>query len=112
MKNSETCPVTEVCRWFECNYRVYVEDRDLYRKLIRRKGCIPHGIYYFPNGSIAWDVIVPDDQIDSVRRLLKSGACQTAGALQPRMAKSVTKRGLNDNKIQRPESTLDVHKSV
>ncbi len=95
MTRTDNAGATEISRWFGCEYRVYTEDRSLYERLIRRKGCCHSARYYYPDGTRAWDVIVSEDQVDSIRK-------QIGTRSQP--PETAAKRGLNDKDLHDPKS--------
>ncbi len=94
----------EISRWFEGEYRAYIEDRQMYERLVRRKGCCHHAVYWLPDGSLAWDIIVTADDIDRVREILQSVHAARAAKTAPRTRKVAAKRGLNDKDLRGAES--------
>ncbi len=100
-----------ISRWFDGEYLAYIEDRKIYKRLIRRKNCRPHGLYWLPDGTVAWDIIVTADTIQHVRDILKKSSRKPRTKMQARTSKSATKRGLGDNKLQGSRSALNESKS-
>ena len=102
MKKHESS--NNISRWLDGKYRVYTEDRELYERLVRRKDCRPHGVYLFPDGGRAWDVIVGESCIESVRKLLQNGRTTAAAKSQAQTKKVTAKRGLNDKELRGSKS--------
>jgi len=56
-------------RWCDGQYVVEVEDRTLRDRILRWKGAYQRGVEWGPNGHRAWQVVIPSDLLDRVRKL-------------------------------------------
>jgi len=56
--------------WFDGLYKVHCNSYDAYRRISAWKGCTAHGVYSMPDGSVEWDVIVPEECLDDARQVL------------------------------------------
>ena len=51
-------------------YKYYTEDSKTLRLLLSVSGAIQGGFYTYPDGVLGWDVIVPQNRVDFLEKLL------------------------------------------
>lgn len=77
--------------WFDGQYKVHCNNYEAFRRISGWKDCIPHGVYSMPDGSIEWDVIIPEQHVQKARQVLGLDAQSQT----PRLPRKPTK-GRND----------------
>lgn len=63
--------MNEIWEWFDGEYKAHCMTRELYDKLLRLKDIREGGIYYVPNAPCEYDVILPENQLENTKRILK-----------------------------------------
>jgi|GEM_PF-2088457 len=58
-----------IWRWYDGRYVVHVEDRAFRDRMLRWKGTYQRAVEWGPNGYRAWQVVIPGDLVDRVRKL-------------------------------------------
>lgn len=86
----------DIWEWFDRELKVHCDHKEHYDKILRWKGCKEGGIYYYPDGTIEYDVIIPRKYEARVRNLLQSLIKSKTSKSGEISAKVV----LNDNDLQ------------
>lgn len=60
----------EIWRWFGDEFKAYCADNKDYRKIMTWKGTRHGSTYYFPDGEIRHDVIIPYELFNRTAELL------------------------------------------
>ena len=81
-------------------YKVHCENKKHYDKILRWKGCRHGSVYSNPDGTIEYDVIIPERFVDRARKLLQSCAKSETSKIDENRTKSV----LNANDLQGTKS--------
>ena len=64
----------DIWKFNDDEWKVHVKDNDIYQKLINNFN-LERSTVYYENGGLseetAWDVVVPNDKIEKVKKFLK-----------------------------------------
>ncbi|HUV31863.1 MAG TPA: hypothetical protein VMY05_12345 [Acidobacteriota bacterium] len=87
----------DIWKWFDDKYKVHCCSRDDYDHIIRWQHSRPGGVYYMPDGSHEYDVIIPEEHVQRAGALVQSNK-------QSRTPEMGTNRTLNDNDLREVKS--------
>ena len=51
--------INEIWKWFGSDYKAHCHNKEDYDEILAWTGTRPGGVYYFPDGNMEYDVIIP-----------------------------------------------------
>jgi len=85
--------------FFKGQYKVHCRTGEIARQIASWSGCIRDSVYYYPDGHIEYDVIIPKKHLDRAKRILACERSESESGDNTTTDNS-NSPSLNDNDLQ------------
>lgn len=75
----QNATVNDVWKWFDNRYKVHCLNKQTQEELLSWSGCEAAGIYYYPDGHLEYDVLIPAKHLVRVKRLMNTDSSESHG---------------------------------
>lgn len=69
--------INDIWKWFDGRYKVHCLNKQTQELLLSWSGCESAGIYYYPDGHLGFDVLIPAKHLARVKRLMADDSPQS-----------------------------------